>query len=129
MPADKEACLRFDGTSLQSCEPPAWYAAIMLDADEHGGDIPDIYRRNGVLLHHRFGETLDSVYVYDAGRHGHLIEYWDLEKCLATILIDNVGAYLEFRAKYLHAWAWLIAEVERIADADYELTKEGRKRA
>ncbi|MER9182563.1 hypothetical protein [Mesorhizobium sp. M0767] len=129
MPADKEACLRFDGTSLQPCEAPEWYAAIMRDADENGGDTKDVYRRHGVLLHHQFGEVLDSVHVYEAGPNGHLVEYWNLERCLATILIDNVAAYLEFRAKYLHAWAWLIAEVERIADADYETAKEGRKRA
>ncbi|MFC3323337.1 hypothetical protein [Mesorhizobium cantuariense] len=126
----KEACLRFDGTSLQPCEAPDWYAAIMRDADEHGGDLPDIYRRNGVHLNHQFGEALDSVYVYDAGQRGHLIEYWDSSQCLTVVLINSIPAYLEFRAKYLHAWAWLIAEMERIADADYQGSLEQtRKRA
>ncbi|MEJ6783778.1 hypothetical protein [Aminobacter sp. Piv2-1] len=126
--SDKESCLRFDGASLQPCEAPDWYAAIMRDADEHGGDIPAIYSRNGVNLHHQFGEDLDSVYIYDAGRHGYLIEYWDVNQCLAVILIDNIAAYLEFRAKYLHAWAWLIAEMERIADADYQKAMEQRRK-
>lgn len=116
------SCLHFDGSSLQLCEPPEWYNAIERDADERGGDTQDIYRRNGVNLQYQFGEDLDSVYVYNAGRHGYLIEYWDANQRLAVILIDSIRAYLEFRAKYLHAWAWLIAESERLADADYEKT-------
>lgn len=123
----KECILRFDGTSLQPCEAPEWYAAIMRDADEHGGDISVIYGRNGVNLQHQFGEALDSVSVYYAGRHGYLIEYWDATQSLAVILIDNIAAYLEFRAKYLHAWAWLIAEMERNADADYQNAIEQRR--
>ena len=111
---------RFYGESLQPCEPPEWLVAIERDGEERGGDVADIYSRNGVHLYNQFGKELDSIYIYDAGKHGYLIEYWDINQCLATILIEHVNAYLEFRAKYLHAWAWLIKESERIADADHD---------
>ncbi|MER8762638.1 MULTISPECIES: hypothetical protein [unclassified Mesorhizobium] len=125
-----ESCLRFDGTSLQPCEPPEWYANVLRDADATGGDWAPILARNGIHLEQQFGKDLDTVHVYNAGRHGYLIEYWDMNQCLANILIADVHSYLEFRAKHLHAWAWLIAETERIADADYQkLTEQRRKRA
>ncbi|RWE07663.1 MAG: hypothetical protein EOS23_26440 [Mesorhizobium sp.] len=123
----KENHLRFDGIALQPCEAPDWYAAIMRDAEEHGGDVVEVYRRNGIVLHHQFGEALDTVHVYDTGHHGHLVEYWNMNECLAVIMIDSVAAYLEFRAKYLHAWAFLIAEMERIADADHQDAQHRRR--
>ncbi|CDX39997.1 hypothetical protein MPLA_320013 [Mesorhizobium sp. ORS 3359] len=127
MSAEKETLLRFDGTSLQPCEAPEWYSAVMRDADDIGGHYPAIYGRNGILLDHQFGQDLHSINVYNAGVHGHLVEYWDVTRCLATIFIDDVAAYLEFRAKHLFAWVWLIKDMERKADFDFG--KDQRKRA
>lgn len=127
----REYVLRFNGISLQRCESPEWYDAIMRDADEKGGELSDVYRRNSVHLDHQYGEHGHSVMVYNAGaERGHLIEYWDASTCLAVVLIDDIAAYLDFRAKYLFAWAWLIKEMDRIADADYEQAiEQQRKRA
>ncbi|TIU00753.1 MAG: hypothetical protein E5W55_02040 [Mesorhizobium sp.] len=122
--------LHFDGTSLRHCEVPEWYQVILRDGNEHGGDTREVLSRHGVHLDHQFGQDVDSVSVYNAGSRGYLVEYYDSSCLLASIVIDDVAAYLEFRAKYLHAWAWLISEMERIAEAtnaEKPIGRQGRK--
>ncbi|WP_192359596.1 hypothetical protein [Mesorhizobium mediterraneum] len=125
----KENCLSFDGTSLQPCEPPEWYANIARDADANGGDWMSKLASNGIHLEQKYGEDLGTIDVYKAGQNGYFVEYWDMNQCIANIFIEDVCSYLEFRSKHLYAWAWLIGENERRAEADYERSKTGRKRA
>ncbi|TIL50465.1 hypothetical protein [Mesorhizobium sp.] len=91
--------------------------------------MESLLSRNGVLLEQKFGRDLDTVDVYSAGSNGYLVEYWDMNRCIANVFIEDVRCYLEFRSKHLHAWAWLIAESDRIADADCQKATELRKRA
>lgn len=66
--ADNQSCFRFDGASLQPCEPPEWYAGILRDADNTGGDWSPILARNGVHLQPQFGGIwIRSMYMTPAG--------------------------------------------------------------
>ncbi len=94
----------FDGTKLTEIEPPDWLSAA------HDGDERDTAFSNaGITECDCIGDDdTDQIRIFRAPNDSWMVEFWDFDTFYATVILDDPGAYITFRAIYLAPIANLI---------------------
>ncbi|MBX9828751.1 MAG: hypothetical protein K2Y27_27665 [Xanthobacteraceae bacterium] len=112
---------RFADGRLVKCEPPDWFARAT--AADVSWNV--LLKQAGATAIEDFGEHGDTLDIHE-GRDGDcFIGYWDSNKCIANIFIDNIADYLLFRATYIAPLARLTME----SDRHYEWQKGNKAKA
>lgn len=109
-----EKFYRFENGRLTKCPPPSWYLKAM---DEGEADWHQALSDAGARAIESFGDT-DTLSVFKTPTGGHLVEYIDVEELVASVLIDDAGDYLTFRAKFVAPLVSLIAAGDLEAQAE-----------
>lgn len=99
---------RFRNSQLEKCSPPEWFTKL-----PENGSWPEMLTHAGATALEKFGEGGDTIEIYEAPEGGYFIGYWDCNRCIANIFIDDVADYLLFRATYIAPLASLIMESEK----------------
>jgi hypothetical protein len=113
---------RFVDGRLVKVDPPEWFARATAADD---GDWNTLLTKAGATAIDDFGGDggADSIEIYEGPDGDYFIGFWDCNKCIAEVFIDNVADYLHFRATYIAPLANLIMESAR----HYEWEQEKRK--
>jgi len=79
----------FDGR-LVKAEPPEWFKkAIATDDSSQSEQL----RKAGATAVDEFGDGGDTLEIWEGPDGDYYIDYWDSNKCVAEIFIDNIADY------------------------------------
>ena len=86
----RHSTYRFADGRLVKTGPPAW----LVNATAKSENWEESLTAAGATKIDQFVGGSDAIEIYQAPDGSYLVLYWELQNCIADILVDNIADYL-----------------------------------
>lgn len=121
MQEDRTSYAKFENGRLLSIDRPDWFAKMIAPALENESSDRECFLEAGycVALEIDYEESEDELRIYrsdeDTANARVIVEVWERSTLISYILIEEVAAYLEFKAKFIAPWVSVMEAAARTA--------------